>query len=152
MKLDRYKLKAGDKLTTFEFASEGPNGNIVKLIEFSQSEDSNLFNLAFGDKNLQTGELDDFSVSNNGDSNKILATVAAAVYIFTDRFPEAWIYATGSTKARTRLYRMGLAKNFEETKIDFEIWGMFENEWFLFEKEKMYEAFAVKRKFDNFEI
>ena len=67
-----------------------------------------LFNIGFGDKNLETGDIDDKVVSNNGDSDKVLATVV--VYTFTDLNPETLIYATGSTKARTRLYRMGISK------------------------------------------
>jgi hypothetical protein len=63
-----------------------------------------LYNLAFGDKDHSTGEIDDKVISNNGDSEKVLATVVATVYAFTDKYPETWIYATGSTKARTRLY------------------------------------------------
>ncbi len=46
-------------------------------------------NLGFGDKDLQTGEVDDTVISDNGDSQKVLATVAATVYAFTDKYPEA---------------------------------------------------------------
>jgi hypothetical protein len=33
----------------------------------------------------------------------VLATVMAAVVAFTEKYPNAWIYARGSTTARTRL-------------------------------------------------
>jgi hypothetical protein len=94
MKLDRYELKAGENLTTFEFISEGPKGKIPKFIQFSPTNLKGLYNLAFGDKDLKTGEIDDLSISNNGDSEKVLATVVASVYAFTEKNPEAWIYAT----------------------------------------------------------
>jgi len=29
---------------------------------------------------------------------------------FTDKEKDVWVYATGSTPARTRLYRMGITK------------------------------------------
>ena len=97
MKLKRYELKAGESFSTFEFTSEGQKGKIPKLIQFSPTNLKDLFNLAFGDKDLETGEIDDLKISNNGDSEKILATVVASVYAFTDKNPDVWIYATGST-------------------------------------------------------
>ena len=32
-----------------------------------------------------------------------------------------WVYATGSTKTRTRLYQMGIAKYFDEVSDNFKI-------------------------------
>src|SRR5688572_26473182 len=103
MKQPRYELKASDALTTFEFISEGPIGQIPKLIQFTETNYKGVYKLAFGDKHPQTGELDDVAISNNSDSEKILATVVATVYAFTDRFPDTFIYAAGSTKSKTRL-------------------------------------------------
>ena len=107
MNLERYALKAEDSFMVYEFISNGPNGFIPKLIKFSETNLKGLYNLAFGDKDLTTGDLNNLSISNNADSEKILATVVASVYAFTDRFPEYFIYATRSSKARIRLYRMG---------------------------------------------
>ena len=85
-------------------------------------------------------------MTDNGDSEKVLATVVAAIYSFCDRFPNAWIYATGSTAARTRLYKMGINKYFELVQTDFEIFGQTESEWEHYIKGKDYEAFVVQRK------
>src|SRR4051812_49268351 len=134
MKLDRYELKAGRNLTTFEFLSEGRKGKIVKVIQFQPMNLPNLYNLAFGDRNADTGELDDTIVTYNGDSEKVLATVVAAVYAFADKYPNAWIYATGSTGTRTRLYRMGINKYFEIVETDFELMDEMQNEWEWYEK------------------
>jgi hypothetical protein len=38
MKLDRYELKAGSSLKSFEFLSEGKNGKVVKIIQFQKNE------------------------------------------------------------------------------------------------------------------
>ncbi len=146
MKLDRYELIAGRNLTTFEFLSEGPKGKISKLVQFQQMNLPNLYNLAFGDINSSTRQLDDKVVTDNGDSEKVLATVVAAVYAFAGEYPEAWIYATGSTATRTRLYRMGINKYFEIVKDDFDIMGEQLNEWEWYERGKDYQAFAVHRK------
>jgi hypothetical protein len=146
MKLDRYELTAGRGLTTFEFLSEGRKGKIVKVVQFRQMNLENLYNLAFGDKNADTGGLDDKVVTDNGDSEKVLATVVSALYAFADRYPDAWVYATGSTTARTRLYRMGINKYFDIVASDFEIMGEYQNEWEWYEFGKDYLAFAVHRK------
>ncbi|HEX4372466.1 MAG TPA: hypothetical protein VHZ50_04080, partial [Puia sp.] len=61
-------------------------------------------------------------------------------------FPDAWIYATGSTAARTRLYKMGINKYFDIVESDFEIYGEMQNEWELYIKGKDYQAFVVQRK------
>lgn len=152
MILDRYELKAGKNLTTFEFLSEGNKGKIVKVIQFQQMNLGDLYNLAFGDKNLETGKLDDQIVTDNGDSEKVLATVVSAIYAFADRYKESWIYATGSNAARTRLYRMGINKYFEIVCLDFDIMGEIKNEWEWYELGKDYQAFAVKRKNTKFDL
>jgi len=76
-----------------------------RLFSFHFVNQDSLYNLAFGDRKQLRGEFDDRIVTDNGDSEKVLETVVAAVYTFRDRFPQAWIYATGSTAARTRLYK-----------------------------------------------
>lgn len=146
MKLDRYELKSDDQLTTFSFLSEGAKGKIEKLIQFSSVNQNNLYNLAFGDRNPLTDDIDDNVVTDNGDSEKVLATVVAAVYAFCDKFPLAWIYATGSTLSRTRLYRMGINKYYDIVKTDFEIFGQAQSEWERYEKGKDYQAFVIQRK------
>ncbi|HEY4060697.1 MAG TPA: hypothetical protein VGM30_02295 [Puia sp.] len=148
MKLERYELKAEKSLMVFEFVSEGPKGQIPKLVQFGETNLKDLYNLAFGDKDISTGEISDSVVSNNSDSDKVLATVVATVYAFTDRHPGVWVYATGSTMSRTRLYRMGLTKYLQEIMEDFDLYGQKKGEWELFEKGVEYEAFLVQRKND----
>jgi hypothetical protein len=60
--------------------------------------------------------------------------------------PMAWVYATGSTSSRTRLYRMGINKYLENAANDFHIFGEHEDDWLVFEKEKDFEGYVVKRK------
>ena|SRR5665213_3447409 len=146
MNIYRYPLSAGKNLASYEFVSVGRKGYIKKLIYFTPTNYENLYNLAFGDENPETGELDDLVISNNGDSESVLATVVAAIYAFTDKHPEAWVAATGSTDARTRLYRMGLSKYFDQVNNDFIILGQFNDAWEPFAKRRDYEAFVVKRK------
>ncbi len=145
MDLPKYQLSAENSLTVFEFVSIGEKGQIKKLIKFSETHLKDFYNLGFGDKNEETNEIDDKVVSNNGDSERVLATVVSAVYAFTDKNPEAWVYATGSTRSRTRLYRMGISKYYEKVIKDFEIYGLIDDQWFDFEKGTDFDAFVVRR-------
>ena len=145
MKLPKYEIEAEDSLEVFEFVSIGQKGSIPKLIKFSETTLKGFYNLAFGDKDLLTGDIDDKAVSNNGDSEKVLATIVSAVYAFTDREKDAWVYATGSTQTRTRLYRMGITKYLDEVKQDFDVYGLLNGEWEYFEKDIDYTAFVAKR-------
>nr|WP_205748272.1 hypothetical protein [Dyadobacter bucti] len=86
MNLDRYALTAGTYSTIFEFTSEGPKGYISKIVAF-QNIGPGIYNLAFGDKNDLTGDFDDQATSDNGDSEKVLATVVQALYKFFDAYP-----------------------------------------------------------------
>ncbi len=133
-------------LTIFEFESEGSKDKITKLIEFSEKNLKDFFNLAFGDKNEETGKIDDKIVSNNNDTEKVLATVVSAVLAFTDKYPDTWVYATGSTNSRTRLYRMGINKYFDEVQNEFHIYGELGDEWLPYEKDKVFDGYVVKRK------
>jgi hypothetical protein len=146
MKQPKYPLKAEADLTIFEFVSEGPKGRIPKLIEFTETNLKDFYNLAFGDKDEETGQINDRIVSNNNDTEKVLATVVSAVLAFTDKYPDAWVYATGSTNSRTRLYRMGINKYFEEVEAEFYIFGEHGDDWLPYEKERDFEGYVVKRK------
>jgi len=147
MKMDRYVLKSESCSTVYRFISEGKNGPIQKLIRFQKTNVPGLYNLAFGDKNADGG-IDDLAVSNNGDREKVLATVGSALYKFFDRFPSAFVYAEGSTASRTRLYRMGITKFYKEIIADFYLFGIIDEELYEFEFGKEYDGFLVLRKFN----
>jgi hypothetical protein len=69
MKLERYELKAEKSLMVFEFVSEGPKGEISKLVQFGETNLKDFYNLAFGDKDPTSGEINDSVVSNNSDGD-----------------------------------------------------------------------------------
>ena len=148
MKIERYHLKSDNTLTYFEFISIGSNGAVRKMIEFQATSTPGIYNLAFGDKNPDTNEIDDLAISNNGDTQKVLATVVAALYAFFDKNPEAIVYATGSTPARTRLYRMGITKFYNEIQNDFYVHGQIGDKLYSFEVGKEYQGFVAQRKFE----
>lgn len=147
MNIDKYPVVIGATSMVYEFVSKGNKGDISKLVIYSQTHLHGFYNLGFGDKDEITGDIDDTVITNNGDSEKVLATVAATLYTFTDKFPDAMIFATGSTTGRTRLYRIGISNNLDAIKTDFEIFGLTQDKnWVQFEKRKDFEAFLVKRK------
>lgn len=147
MHSDKYQLKSEEEFTRFEFISEGPKGAIRKLIEFQHTTDPETYNLAFGDKHPVTGGINDLTVSDNGDTGKVLATVVAAVYAFLDSHPTTYVYAQGSTKARTRLYRMGINRFYEDMQRDFHLYGRIGEDFMDFEPGVEYEGFLAQRKF-----
>ncbi|SEJ14604.1 hypothetical protein SAMN05216327_106324 [Dyadobacter sp. SG02] len=146
MHYDQYEITKGETAMTYEFVSQGPKGSIKKVVIYSPRALDNVFNLGFGDKNEETGQLDDCVATNNGDSVKVLATVASTVYLFTNLFPNALIAATGSTPSRTRLYRAVISNNLETIKQDFEVFGLLGDEWETFCTDKDYQAFLIRRK------
>ncbi len=152
MLLDRYEYSTERLALYYEFFSEGPKGQIRKMVEYIPTTIENVYNLAFGDYDENLGGINDKIITNNGDSQKVLATVASTGYVFTGKHPEAGIYATGSTAVRTRLYRMGLTNNFAEISKDFYIFGLRDKEWEPFITGEDYEAFFVTKKNPNFDL
>ena len=136
----------------YEFFSEGPKGRIRKIVEYAATSLPGVYNLSFGDYDEATNHISHKSITNNGDSQKILATVAATVYAFTERHPEAWIYATGTTAVRTRLYRMGLTTNLSAIAENFHVFGLRSESWEPFVCDINYNAFLIRRKVRNFEL
>ncbi len=149
----KYLYKSEELLLYYEFISEGPKGSIKKIVEYTETSTENVYNLGFGDYDEEAKSINDISVTNNGDSLKVLATVASTVYAFTEKYPAAWILATGSTSVRTRLYRMGITNNLAEITEDFAVYGFTEiGVWEEFIDGEDYEAFLLTKKSNKFAI
>ena len=63
-----------------------------------------------GDLDEETGDISDTTISNNGDGDKVLRTVAAIIYHFTSAYMSASVFIQGTNAARTRRYQMGINK------------------------------------------
>jgi hypothetical protein len=147
MNKPKYLYKTEDQFVIFKFYSEGPKGRIAKIVEYTETATKGVFNLAFGDYDENTKTISDLTVTNNGDSLKVLATVASTVYAFFDKHPSTYVIATGSTNTRTRLYRMGITNNLAEIKEDFLVFGLSEKgNWEEFEVGEDYEAFLITKR------
>jgi hypothetical protein len=146
VKNEKYNLRASPSSLEFEFISSGPNGNICKVIQFTPTHISNVFNLGFGDRDIHSGEISDSVITNNGDSEKVLSTVAHAAIDFLNKHPNNSIFAMGLTASRTRLYQIGIMKNLKEIEIDIIILGLHNDRWIPIKKGLNYDAFLASKK------
>ena len=88
-----------------------------------------------------------YSVSNNHDTQIILATIASTLVHFIRNHPKAWVAAEGSTRARTRLYQIGISQNLTDMPDEFVILGYdILIGWEPFTKNKKYARFLITRK------
>ena len=138
-------IKVTDDFAVFDFTSIGRNGAVPKRVVFTETEWGNVYNLAFGDIDTN-GEIDDRSISDNGDRNKILATISKIIEDYTKKFPDRLIIFKGSTDERTRLYRMAVGLHLEELSAKFEIYTLIDENIIPFTKNMKINAFLVKKK------
>ena len=148
LNLERYTYFTNSDYLNYEFFSEGPKGKVKKIVCFTKikEEEPLVYNLAFGDVNDETGLIDDGVITNNADRDIVLATVANTVIDFTNHHGNHYIYARGSTPARTRLYQIGISGLLEDISTNFEVYGLRADSWHAFERNVNYEAFLIKRK------
>ena len=147
MDLERYKIENNVNSVYFEFISIGNKGSIVKVIKYTKiNEDPLVYNLGFGDKNLTYQTIDDRAVTNNGDTDRVLATVAFTIYAFYQEYPDANVYLSGSTASRTRLYQININKFHAHISRDFIIYGELEQGFERFKKGVNYQGFFIIKK------
>jgi hypothetical protein len=150
MLLERYEYEIGSSFQQYDFYSEGPKGKIRKAVLYSflgTVDGADYYNLGFGDYDEKGKNINDLSVSDNKDRDRVLATVAVTALEFTNHFPGCKIVAEGSTPSRTRLYQMGVAKNYAEITELFDIQGLTEKSgWVPFKAGENYLALLVARK------
>ncbi len=140
-----YTVEIGDE-NTFTFLSIGRKGIILKVVELAEIE-KGIFNLGFGDYDFKTHTVDDKIDSENGDAEKVLATVFSILVRFLTENPHKSIFVSGSTPTRTRLYGMIVSSYFDEFSTYLEILGGVENKFEPFQKNKHYESFLLKKLF-----
>ena len=147
MDIDRYQIENNVNSVYFEFISTGSKGSIVKVIKYTKINDDPLvYNLGFGDKNITYETIDDRAVTNNGDTDRVLATVAFTIYTFYKEYPNANVYLSGSTTSRTRLYQININKFYDYISKDFIIYGELEQGFERFKKGVNYQGFFILKK------
>ncbi|MCE6991735.1 DUF6934 family protein [Dyadobacter sp. CY323] len=160
MDIKRYDVVQLNR-TKYKFFSAGGQGKIEIWVIFTfMGGDS--YNLGFGVWDANAEQMDDLIQIRNGDMNQILATVAYTVFDFLQDNPKAYIFATGSSAARTRKYQMGIGQNLEYLLNRYHIFGLkadrdlgqnfigeypdWEGEWIEFQMGGRYDAFLMYLK------
>lgn len=148
MNSERYEYTIDESLQDYRFYSIGTNGKISKIVFFGlQNLDGKTFlSLTFGNYTEKPGKIDIFDVSNNGDTEKILATLFTIILDFLSRFPDMWVYTVGSTAPRTRLYQMGINKYWNDIHPLLLVYGEHSGVWEPFETNRQYDAFFFIKK------
>jgi len=90
---------------------------------------------------------------NNGDRNKILATVAKIVYMVIQKYPDMDVYVTGSDSRRTLLYQRAIIYAYDELIDTFNIYGVLTNDEMIdyepFDRSKNYLGFLIEKKISD---
>jgi hypothetical protein len=141
----KYNLETDQNRLIFEFYSEGPKGRILKIVEY-QKIGERVYNLVFGDSVNNTKDFDDFVKTNNGDTEKVLATVASTLYIFFEHHVGTIVVAEGRTKSRTRLYRRYMTAFLELIESEFILLGELDGKTERFKKDVNYQYFIISKK------
>jgi len=141
-----YDFAVLDEAHRFDFLSIGRTA-IHKVILYFTTEIPNFYNLVLAEVDPD-GELNIYSVSDNGDMKIILSTVFKTIIHFLKLHPEAIICFAGSTPARTRLYRAAITLNLNAVQEHFDIYGALKDDGYpeVFCKNKYYEGFFICRK------
>ncbi|MHA4738724.1 DUF6934 family protein [Dyadobacter sp. MSC1_007] len=149
---------------TYLFFSVGTNGEISKVVRFSQMAtpefnigDTIHYNVAFGDLKETNGdvEVDDSVRSNNGDMRKVLATVARIMEVFMKKHPGAVLFVSGyvdlehregHNNQRSTLYQKIIDANWDALSPRFQFWGVIDRQLEIYMPRKSYEHVLIKRR------
>ena len=149
-----YNLSANTDFTVFEFTSTGKNGVIQKAIKYSKTLNENVYNLGFGDivfSDETTVEVDDNNLSNNGDRDKVIATVVYSLYVFMQHYPGVYVLFGSSDPAKLRLQRIIISRNYEAITKNFLVFGAVHNKQgqlvnVPFTKSENVDGYFVRRR------
>lgn len=148
MNTEIYEYSTDKEKLIYGFVSTGNNGVISKIILY-ETRNYNHFNLAFGDYDEAKFELNDKSVTNNGDTIKVLGTVIETIKDFFQAYPHAILDIRGSTPIRTKLYQKIIRDNLVKIETEFKILAFKEDiirpEFPDFSQE--YTSFQISKKY-----
>lgn len=146
-----YEFDVLEEAHRFDFLSIGRTA-IHKAIVYSATPVTNVYSLMLADVE-HDGELNVYSISNNGDMRYVLATVYQTLIHFLDLHPNAIVAFTGSTSSRTRLYRSCLSIYLDQLQKNYRVLGQRKNapEPEIFKPGTDYEYFVICLKSYKFE-
>ena len=142
---NKYSYTTNDSFLDYEFESIGIRGTIRKVARFNLI-DADIYNFGFGDLDETTGNISDTVVSNNGDDDMVLMTLASIIYSFTNVYNGFTVFITGTTASRTRRYQMEIGKHWDDIRKVFYLFGLKKEVWEEFKRGENYSAFIAQRK------
>lgn len=140
----KYQFKRTNELH-FDFESVGKKGTVLKRVTFIEFE-FGFFNMGLGDVDEVTGEVNYLSITDNGDRDKVLATVTQIVEDIFISYPEHTIYFKGTNASRTRLYQIAINHYLDELTPKFHILGELDDKMTRFTKNTNYKSFLILKK------
>ena len=145
------------KINTFQnglyhFFDSINDGQITqKVVAFKQSEENDLlYSLVFGNVG-KDGEIDVYSTNtSNENMDIILGTVIITIEVFFVHHPDKIVTFTGSTPARTRLYRAVISKFIDKKDFSYDVYGVSIDKGIeVFQKHELYMGYFIKKKDEN---
>lgn len=150
MKRPFYQFHSDTDALYFYFESISKQKTIKKIVGYTPiPELANGYNLGFGDL-YDDGTVDDISISNNDDMEKVISTVVQTMLHFFDNYPDKFVFIEGSTPDRTRLYRIIINKELKEVKDLLNIYGFIGNKIEEFASDRPYDSFLITLKNQNY--
>ncbi len=144
-------IENDDDFGRFYFVSTGKKGEIKKIIAFTPSTVDELYQLGFGDViGDDVDDVDDKVVSDNGDRDKVLATVVGGFISIHREISYRWVLFRGSTNSRTRLYRMAITLHHEELSSLFDIYGLLAGDEVIPFPKGTFYRFPIQEKMSIF--
>jgi hypothetical protein len=140
---EAYQYVDIENKTVFIFHSEGAQGVITKIIEFTSSG-NNTWNLAFGD--WKKDDFDDKVVTNNHDAMRVIRTVAKATIEFFQEHPKSKVTIQAVDEKRNRLYNLIFQRHIKEIEPLFDIIGIKKGKRETYSSEEYYDRFELKLK------
>jgi hypothetical protein len=174
-----YELQEDDTRNemTFFFISKGET-DIIKAIQYSFVQDLNgrhLFNLGFGDYDLENDKIRDDIDSNNNDVYKVFNTVMSTIPLFFEKHKNDYLIVNGSDghkdfisqcildcikkctseckkfNRRITVYRGYVDKNYESLCTDYQFFGGIKDEFGnvtfdSYERHKKYDSVLLLNK------
>jgi len=150
MNLTTYPFERENNELQFSFISinsEGEN-RVIKIIAYDiiNKDKAIYYNLGFGDLNLETGEVDNESESNNGDMRKIFSTVVSTLPYFFEVHPTKKVHLDGSSSIRKRYYHKLVRDYYERIKEHYLVEGCLDGKIELFVPGTEYDFILISLK------
>jgi hypothetical protein len=144
MEKPHYVIRSSSDGFWYEFDSISDDRTIKKAVAYYPYSEE-IYQLVFG--TLINDSIDTLDNSNNQDMTKVLSTVIQTVIYFLEVYPDNSVIFTGSTPARTRLYRATISKLLENLGETYLVQGILPNfDIEIFNSSTSYYAYLISKK------